>query len=587
VGGAALLLFAAAAALWRWLLEIEFFWVNPLADAVTEPLTDFAGDELHPAISPDGKLAAFIYERDGVLDAMVTVIGTGKIINITEGKHPFQSSRTLRYVGFSDDREMWFLHNEKNGNTAYLTPAMGGEQRAFKEGASFAWSRTPDRRVVYQKAAPGEGDPLHVADADGSNDRKVFNEKPGIHCHFPIWSPDGEYIYFVKGIPATDELDIWRFKVPPPGKLAELEQITNHNNRVTTPDFLDSRTLIYSAIAEDGSGQWLYTMDVERHKPHRVRFGISEQYLSVAVSADGRRLVTTVATPSAELGIVALSGRVLDSADIVPFPVGVPRALAPCFARGYLLFLSSKGGGGADGLLKLENGATVPKELWKGSDGGVMAQAVVSPDGRWICFSFRKEHRTRLYIMNANNSKEIYGLADGLNVRGAASWDRDSNWVVVAGNQGNGTRVFKVKIDGSATEPLLDRLSYDPLWLPDDRILYSEQPQGGNQTSVQAITPKGESIKGFTPITLTGNPSVAYRFTPDGKSLLALESRAGTQSFVQVDLETTSRTVVAEFKAGSGSQIRTFDISLDGKQILFDRVQEKANIVFMKLPDRK
>jgi hypothetical protein len=51
---------------------------------------------------------------------------------------------------------------------------------------------------------------------------------------------------------------------------------------VAYPAWLDARTLIYSATAEDGSGQWLYALDVEHRIPHRVSSGIAEQYLSVA-----------------------------------------------------------------------------------------------------------------------------------------------------------------------------------------------------------------------------------------------------------------------------------------------------------------
>jgi hypothetical protein len=45
------------------------------------------------------------------------------------------------------------------------------------------------------------------------------------------------------------------------------ERITSHNARVAYPAWLDARTLIYSATAEDGSGQWLYAVDVEHRHP--------------------------------------------------------------------------------------------------------------------------------------------------------------------------------------------------------------------------------------------------------------------------------------------------------------------------------
>src|SRR3954463_15185738 len=76
------------------------------------------------------------------------------------------------------------------------------------------------------------------------------------HCHYLVWSPDSRYIYFVKGVPTTAEMDIWRVSA---SATAGPERITYHNARVAYPAWLDDHTVIYSATAEDGSGQWLYT----------------------------------------------------------------------------------------------------------------------------------------------------------------------------------------------------------------------------------------------------------------------------------------------------------------------------------------
>ena len=53
---------------------------------------------------------------------------------------------------------------------------------------------------------------------------------------------------------------------------------------------------MYLAGDPDGSGPWLYSMDVEHRIPHRLTSGL-DRYTSLAASADGRRLVATLATP--------------------------------------------------------------------------------------------------------------------------------------------------------------------------------------------------------------------------------------------------------------------------------------------------
>jgi len=395
-GVAAVAVLVAAGGVWR-LRQRDYFWRNPLADATVERLTDFEGDEADAAISPDGKFMVFLSDRGGRMDAWVSQIGSGEFVNITKGQFPITADGTNRRVGFSGDgAQVWFVQTPGQ-SMSWLAPAIGGAPRPFIEGGvNPIWS--PDgRNVAYHTAAPG--DPIFIADRNGSNPRRVFGAQPGTHGHYLTWSPDGRFVYFVRGTPQTEEMDIWRISVTASNTAPTPERITTHNARVAYPAWLDARTLIYSAPADEGSGQWLYALDVEHRIPHRVSSGVAEQYLSVAVSESRPpRVVTTVAAPTASLWTVPISEDVQTEAAAMRVPARNTRALGPRFAPGYLAFLSSKGG--SDGLWKLENGA--PQELWRGDEGGVVAPPAIAPDGRLICFSYRKRGRAGLYVMNAS-----------------------------------------------------------------------------------------------------------------------------------------------------------------------------------------
>ena len=144
--------------------------------------------------------------------------------------------------------------------------------------------------------------------------------------------------------------------------MVSAEQITFHHAWVGYPAWLDARTLIYSATADDGSGRWLYAIDVEHRIPHRVSSGIAEQYLSVAVDqVQPHHLVATVANPTAGLWTVPIANDIQPESAITPIQAANTRALSPRYAGDYLAFLSSKGG--ADGLWKLDN---------SGSGGGAL-----------------------------------------------------------------------------------------------------------------------------------------------------------------------------------------------------------------------
>ncbi len=288
-------------------------------------------------------------------------------------------------MGFSPDAsEVWLRVTGKalpgggvSPSGLWIVPTLGGAARPLLANAVTAVWSSDGSRLAYHTA--GEGDPIFVADRNGANSRQIFVDKPGFHCHFPTWSPDGRFVYFVRGIPTIGDMDIWR--VPSSG--GKPERITEHHARIAYPVFLDPRTLIYTMVDEDGSH--LYGSDVERRDSRRLSFGL-EEYISVSGSADGRRLAATVANPTQGLWSVPITAGIADETAAAPFVLPTTRAAAPRFGKDFLLFLSSKGG--ADGLWKWKDGAAT--ELWKASEGALASAAAISPDSGRICFPIRQ-----------------------------------------------------------------------------------------------------------------------------------------------------------------------------------------------------
>jgi len=577
----ALIVLAAVCLVWR-LWERDYFWHNPLLGAKVERLTDFEGDELDAAISPDGKFAIFSSDRSGEPDVWLTQVGSGEFANLTKGSVPrfiFNNS-TVRRTGFSGDgSQVWVVesrHERPTRERTWIGPAIGGAFRPFlEEGLEPAWS--PDgSRMVYR--TPDAGDPIFIADRNASNPRRIFAAKPGVHCHYLTWSPDGRYIYFVGGTPSTEEMDIWRIPIASTSQAPTPERITHHNARVAYLSWLDSRTLLYSATAEDGSGQWLYSIDVEHRIPHRVTSGIQDQFLSASVSKSSPvRLVASVARSSASLWTIPISNQVQPEASATRMLVPNPRALGPRLGDGYLLFLSGRGG--SDGLWRLENGAA--RELWKGTDGGLVAPPAIAPDGGRICFPYRREGHARLNVMNSNGAT-VATLAPSLDVRGELSWSPDGKWIVAAADRGDGTHVFKIPVDGGEPVQLLDTLSYNPEWSPDGKfIVYSEQ-QGGGQFAVRAVTPEKSPVS-VPAISVVYTRGTSYRFLPGQNALIALEGDFRRQDFFRVDLRTGEQRRLTDLQPGY--RVQDFDVSPDGKQIVFDRLRDNADVVLMELPN--
>jgi hypothetical protein len=363
--------------------------------------------------------------------------------------------------------------------------------------------------------------------------------------------------------------------VPADGATAVPEQITHHNSRVAYPAWLDPRTLVYSATADDGSAQWLYALDVRHRIPHRVSSGITEQYLSVAATSDYRRLVVTVAMPLASVSSVPVSSEMQAESSVGSFAGPNARALSPRFGPDYVLLLSSKGG--ADGLWKMSG--DLAQELWRGSDGGLVSPPAVSPDGTRIAFAYRKQGRAGLSVMSANGT-DIRMLTDAVDVRGSFSWSPDGQWIVFAGASGaTPTRIFKIAASGGSPTPLTDGIATRPLWSPDGRfIVYSEPIQGAGMLT-KAITPEGKPYP-FPTLWVNYQTGTAYRFVPGTNAVIYLkEGDVRHQNFFWVDLNSGQERQISDFR--SGFEIRDFDIAPDGSRILFDRLRANSDVVLI------
>ena len=573
-----------AAPLTVWLTrEPADTWRNPLEGARYTRLTDFAGVERDADVSADGKYVVFLSNKDGPFDAWVGRIDGGEFVNLTNGRFPELSGPWVRNVGFTGDGgHVWLRVAERDPETnristprTWLTPTLGGgPARPFLESStSVAWS-SDGERIAYQERAPG--DPIVVADRYGGNPTRLFAREPGGHCHFPVWSPDGRFIYFASGM-SGDEWDIWRVAVAG----GQAERMTSHNSGVRYPTPIDNRTLLYIATAEHGGGSALYAMDVEQRLPHRVSSGL-EQYTSLAAAAAGsglsRRLVATLSEYIGSLWSVPISADIVDEKQVSRLLPPNVRATGPRVGLDFLLYLSSKGP--ANGLWKYSGDTAV--ELWKVEDGGLTSPPALSPDGGRICFSYRKQDTALLYVMSADGTN-VRLMTEAFQVRTPPSWSPDGNWIVVGGDEGNGSRIFKVRVDDGTSVRLVDNLSHYPVWSPDGSfILYEDATLGGPTRLVKAVTPDGRPFELPALSVLRG--SERYHFLPDGSGLVVLQGFVGAQNFWLFDLETGDLRQLTDLR--SGEAINSFDVSPDGKRIVFERVRDESDIVLIELAGR-
>jgi len=539
---------------------------NPLEKAHFARVTDFVSVEA--AISPDGKFVAFISDHDGPFDVWLTQVGSGRSVNLTQGKAgPLPGP--LRSVGFSGDGSEIWIGGGDVGMRPRLMPLTGGTPRNFlgEETVNLAWS--PDgERIVYHTFV--SGDPMFVADRSGANARLIFQERPGLHNHFPAWSPDGRWIYFVHGTPATKEMDLWR--IDPSG--GNPERLTQRKIDIAYPTPVGNRTVFYVARDEDGSGPWLWAFDLKRRESRRASVGL-EQYTSVEASADGRKLVATISNPIAGLWTVPILDRVAEEHDVKPFTVPTVRALAPRFSGSSLFYLSSLGTG--DGLWRLREGKVT--EIWKGADGALLETPAVSPDGGRVAIVLRRSGKHQVHVLSSDGA-ELQPIAEGMVPQGSSCWSPDGKWIVTGGSDAAGSGLFKIPSDGGSPVRLASGSALNPVWSPDGSLIVYAGTNVRTFAPLLAVRPDGSSVK--LPEIILRRLGERVRFLPDGKSLIYMGGVLASQDFWLLDLASMKSRLLTRLQ--NLAAMRTFDITSDGKQIVFDRLRENSQVVMIDLP---
>jgi len=578
---------ASAKSRWLWiaaaivgiaLLSTLFFLLrsrsilqNPLSNAQFTRLTDFDGAETNPAISPDGKFVAFIGERSGTFDICLVQANGGSLANLTQGRLG-DARAPLRAIGFSGDgSEVWNAGTESR--RLRLWPLIGGAPHNFldERAAEVAWS--PDgNRLVYHTWEPG--DPTFVADHNGTNPRQIVKNEPGLHNHYPVWSKDGRWIYFVRGRPATREMDLWR--ISPSG--GEPEQLTHVKTDIAYPTPLDERTVLFVAHDENGAGPWLWAFDAETRTSQRVSSGL-EQYTALAATADGRRLAASVVNGQVNLWSVPITSRVVEEKDVEAFPVPTARAQTPRFGGGSLFYLSSRDG--ADGLWSYRDGQAL--EIWKGSESALQSPPAVSSNGSSVAFALSRNGKQQLHVIAADGTG-LHSLSSDVDVRGTVSWSPDSEWLVAAGSDRNGTGLFKLPAAGGAPVRIATGPFLDPVWSPRGDLIVYCGTQVFTVTPLLAVHPDGTPAK--LPEINVQRQGERARFLPDGTGLVyMLGGTLAGQDFWLLDLSSMHSRRLTQLN--NPATMRTFDITPDSSRIVFDRSRENSDIVLIDLATKQ
>jgi Tol biopolymer transport system component len=238
------------------------------------------------------------------------------------------------------------------------------------------------------------------------------------------------------------------------------------------------------------------------------------------------------------------------------------------------LYISANGT--SESIWKFADGTA--SELWSGQGAQIFGGPAIAPDGKHIAFSVRQHGQSLLCVMQTDGTN-VRTVADSLELQGSPAWAPDGHSITTAANDHGVPKLFRVPLDGHSPAPFLSEYSVDPAWAPDGRFVAYSGPDIGTRFSVKAVTSEA-ALHALPVLTLTrGARHLA--FLPGGRELVFLQGEIQHKNLWLIDLETGAERQLTNL--APDFDIRDFDVSPDGREVVLERMQERSDVVLLDL----
>ena len=171
-------------------------------------------------------------------------------------------------------------------------------------------------------------------------------------------------------------------------------------------------------------------------------------------------------------------------------------------------------------------------------------------------------------------------VTDSLDLQGAPAWAPDGQSITLAADDHGLPHLFRIPMDGRSPASFVREYSVDPAWAPDGRFLVYSGPDIGTTFSVKAVT--AEAAPHPLPTLTLTRGARHLAFLTGGGTLVLLRGDIEHKNVWLVDLATGTERQLTHLPADF--DIRDFDVSPDGREIVLERLQERADVVLIDLP---
>jgi Tol biopolymer transport system component len=490
-------------------------------------LTNFADSAVAPALSPDGRMLAFIRGEN-------TFVGPGEVyVKILPDGEPVQLTRDgsakMGPLVFSPDGSR--VAYTVGTDDAWTVPVLGGEPtRMLTNAGALTWAASDagPRRILFSKSM---GTGLHMgiftSTESRTNERKVYlpSDTNGM-AHRSFLSPDGNWVVVV-------EMDLGGWlpcRLVPFDGSSQGKQVGPAPAQCTDAAWSPDGQWMYVS-ANTGTGFHIWRQRFPDGQPEQIISGASEEQ-GIVFSQDGRTFVTSVGETQSTIWIHDARGdRQITSQGYAFLP-----SFAADGTRVFHLQRSRANRRFVSGELWSTNISTGTRERLL--PDFLMEHYSVARDGRRVVFvTVDESGRSGVWLAMLDGSAPPRQLAShDIVVR--ALFDPNGGVLFVGGKRG-APFLYRIQEDGSRAEQLLPQsITFISSVSPDGKALALWE---GDAVFVHALDGRGRSLicnrcgtagaqnRGVTPPLVSWSPDgkFFYLHSADTRQTYAVSLREG------------------------------------------------------------
>nr|MBA2734621.1 PD40 domain-containing protein [Acidobacteriota bacterium] len=535
------------------------------------------GKSVGAAISPDGKIVAYIANEAGQRSLWVRQVASSRNLQIV-------APAEIDYFGvtLSPDGN-YVYYNTGKANAAirdlYQVSVLGGAPKKIMSDVDTPVTFSPDgKQFAFMRGEPTKGEwSLMIANADGSGERRLAARKSPQFYEMPAWSPDGKHL----AISVGDTTDTKMMTI------VEVSVEDGTEKPITSEKWLgvgqiawlaDGSGLVMNAADQDSRLSQLWHLSYPEGTARRLTNDLNN-YTGVSVAAQTGDLVTVRYDQSTNIWVAPgltgaqlranRSGSMIDTSQSRQVTSGAAKYYGGTWTPDGKIVYSSDVSGNRDLWIMDADGGD-QKQLT--SDAGINFSPVVSPDGRYIVFvSDRKDARHTIWRMeiDGSNPKQLTNSNYDRN----PAFSPDGQWIIYTSMGAMHPNLWRISIDGGEPVKLTDTFSTAPMVSPDGKLIACYYWDAKPETQLNiALVP----FEGGQPVKTFNLPAQFVRWTSDGNALTYIDSRGGVSNIWSQPIDGGKPVQLTDFKS---DQIFAFGWSHDGRQLAVARGIVTSDVV--------